>query len=99
MMHQQLAFFNFKTNIEQHGLKMETIIGESFDGASNMRGGTEVDHFAKVGVHMVLRSCVKPRCHRYGRKHNGSEKFDRLTSKHRNLFFRFMQTNGCFGAG
>ena len=27
-----------KTNVEQQGLKMENIIGESFDGASNMRG-------------------------------------------------------------
>ena len=27
-----------KTNIEQQGLKMENIIGESYDGASNMRG-------------------------------------------------------------
>ena len=27
-----------KTNIEQQGLKMENIIGESHDGASNMRG-------------------------------------------------------------
>ncbi|CAB4013240.1 Hypothetical predicted protein [Paramuricea clavata] len=25
------------TNVEQQGLKMENIIGESFDGASNMR--------------------------------------------------------------
>jgi hypothetical protein len=27
-----------KTNVEQQGLKMEKIIGESFDGASNIRG-------------------------------------------------------------
>ena len=31
-------FQMLKGNLEGHGLKMENIVGESFDGASNMRG-------------------------------------------------------------
>ena len=71
-------------------------IGESFDGASNMRGEfAGMQKLIRFCVHMVLCSCVKHCCYRYGRKHTGSEKFDWLTSMHRNVFFRFMQTNGC----
>ncbi|CAB4020459.1 zinc finger MYM-type 1-like [Paramuricea clavata] len=60
------------TNVEQQGLKMENIIGESFDGASNMcrefggvRAEADQRRFAKFVVHMVLRSCAKPCCSRY----------------------------------
>ena len=94
-------FQPLKTNIEQQGLKMEYIIDESFDGASNMRrkfAGVQ-KLIRDVSPNSVYRWCyahvLNLCCYRYGRKHTGSEKFDRLISMHRNAFFRFMQTNGC----
>ena len=94
-------FQPLKTNIEQQGLKMGYIIDESFDGASNMRrkfAGVQ-KLIRDVSPNSVYRRCyahvLNLCCYRYGRKHTGSEKFDRLTSMHRNAFFRFMQTSGC----